>query len=86
MLVYVYVIGECNTQLKADVEAYCDNVINEASKTLSTVDQQLLKSQIVLQGALPSMRSLSSNSFSLRSKLQSLLSSKFFFNVKVEDK
>lgn len=81
-----YIVGECNAQLKTDVEAYCDNVVNEASNTLSTVDQQLLKSQIILQGVLPPMRSLSANSFSVKNKLQSLLSSKFLFNVKVENK
>ncbi|XP_019881265.1 biogenesis of lysosome-related organelles complex 1 subunit 3 isoform X2 [Aethina tumida] len=78
-------LRECNIKLHNDIETHCDNCIEEASKTLNVIDQQLLKSQVTLQNAATSLKTLSATSVTLKNKLQSLLSAKFLPNVKVHD-
>ncbi|KAF2902865.1 hypothetical protein ILUMI_03323 [Ignelater luminosus] len=77
-------LKECNHHLYSDLEMFCQTIISQAGKNLSTIDQQLLKSQITLQTAVPSLRSLNINSALLKERLQSILSSKFISNIKTK--
>ncbi|KAJ8961734.1 hypothetical protein NQ318_021334 [Aromia moschata] len=76
-------LREYNMRLHNNVESFCQNNINEAEKNLNGIDQHLLRSQLTLQGAATSLKSLSINSLTIKSKLHSLLSGKFLPNVKV---
>jgi len=76
-------LRECNNQLYTDVESFCQNIISQAGKNVSAIDQQLLKSQITLQTAVTSLRSLNISSALLKDKLQSILSSKFIPNINI---
>ncbi|KAJ8922079.1 hypothetical protein NQ315_008720 [Exocentrus adspersus] len=77
-------LKEYNTRLYNDLEGLAQNTINEAGKQLNSIDQQLLRSQLTLQSAVTSLKSLSINSLTMKSKLHSMLSAKFLPNVKVE--
>ncbi|XP_063912176.1 biogenesis of lysosome-related organelles complex 1 subunit 3 [Zophobas morio] len=76
-------LRECNGKLHQDVEGFCQNVIGEAGKNLTSIDQQLIKSQLTLQNAVTSLKSLGANSLAIKNKLQSLLSSQFIPNIKI---
>ncbi|CAH0559700.1 unnamed protein product [Brassicogethes aeneus] len=76
-------LKECNIKLREDMESQCDHVIEEAAKSLNTIDQQLLRSQVTLQNAATAIKSLGATSLSLKNKLQSLLSAKFLPNITV---
>ena len=65
------------------MEGFCQNVIGEAGKNLTSIDQQLIKSQLTLQNAVTSLKSLGANSLAIKNKLQSLLSSQFIPNIKI---
>ncbi|KAF5295310.1 hypothetical protein FQA39_LY13175 [Lamprigera yunnana] len=75
-------LRECNNQMYTDMESFCHNIISQAEKNLTTIDQQLLKSQNTLQTAVTSLRSLHVNSSMIRDRLQNILSSKFLTNIK----
>jgi hypothetical protein len=77
------VLGECNGKLHQDVQSFCQNIVGEAGKNLASIDQQLIKSQLTLQNAVTSLKSLSANSLAIKNKLQSLLSAQFIPNIKV---
>ncbi|XP_050498774.1 biogenesis of lysosome-related organelles complex 1 subunit 3 [Diabrotica virgifera virgifera] len=74
-------LREYNEQLNHSFETHCQNTVHEASKNLNVIDQHLLRSQITMQNAVTSLKTLSINSLSIKSKLHSLLSSKFLTNV-----
>ncbi|KAJ8935884.1 hypothetical protein NQ314_012600 [Rhamnusium bicolor] len=76
-------LKEYNTRLHNDVEGFCQNTINDAGKNLIAIDQQLLRSQLTLQNAVTSLKSLSVNSLTVKNKLHFLLSAKFLPNMKV---
>lgn len=80
---FIYILGEYNARLHNDLENLTQNTVNEAGKKLNTIDQQLLRSQLTLQSAVTSLKSLSVNSLTVKSKLHSLLSAKFLPNVKI---
>lgn len=63
------------------MDSFAENTVNEIRKTLSSVDQQLLQSQVVLQSAVTSLRQLSTNSSNIKNKLHSILTSKFLPNI-----
>ncbi|XP_023012793.1 biogenesis of lysosome-related organelles complex 1, subunit 3 isoform X1 [Leptinotarsa decemlineata] len=73
-----------NSQLHNDIENLCQSTVNKARKNLNDIDQQLLRSQFTVQNAVTSLKSLSVNSLTLKSKLHSLLSANFLSNVTVE--
>ncbi|KAK4882371.1 hypothetical protein RN001_005690 [Aquatica leii] len=75
-------LKECNNQMYTDLESFCQNMINQAGKNLSTIDQQLMKSQNTLQTAVTSLRSLHINSAAIKDRLQNIISSKFLTNIK----
>lgn len=76
-------LEEYNARLHNNLEGLTQNTVNEAGRKLNTIDQQLLRSQLTLQSAVTSLKSLSVNSLTVKSKLHSLLSAKFLPNVKV---
>ncbi|XP_044257770.1 biogenesis of lysosome-related organelles complex 1 subunit 3 [Tribolium madens] len=76
-------LRECNGKLHHDIECFCQNVIGENGKNLISIDQQLIKSQLTLQNAVTSLKSLGANSLSIKNKLHSLLSAQFIPNIKV---
>ncbi|XP_076253241.1 biogenesis of lysosome-related organelles complex 1, subunit 3 isoform X1 [Rhynchophorus ferrugineus] len=76
-------LKESNTSLYNNLEHFVQSTINEAGKSLDSIEQHLLKSQITLQGAVSSLKLLSVNSLTLKNKLHSLLSSKFLNNITV---
>ncbi|XP_074041028.1 biogenesis of lysosome-related organelles complex 1, subunit 3 isoform X2 [Leptinotarsa decemlineata] len=76
--------GKQNSQLHNDIENLCQSTVNKARKNLNDIDQQLLRSQFTVQNAVTSLKSLSVNSLTLKSKLHSLLSANFLSNVTVE--
>jgi hypothetical protein len=76
-------LRECNGKLHQDVQSFCQNIVGEAGKNLASIDQQLIKSQLTLQNAVTSLKSLSANSLAIKNKLQSLLSAQFIPNIKV---
>lgn len=80
---YYIILEESNTSLYNNLEHFVQSTINEAGKSLDSIEQHLLKSQITLQGAVSSLKLLSVNSLTLKNKLHSLLSSKFLNNVTV---
>ncbi|KAK5649697.1 hypothetical protein RI129_000726 [Pyrocoelia pectoralis] len=75
-------LRECNDQLCIDLNMFSQNVISQAGKNLTAIDQELLKSQNTLQTAVTSLRSLHLNSVMIKEKLQTVLSSKFLSNIK----
>ncbi|KAJ8973027.1 hypothetical protein NQ317_012632 [Molorchus minor] len=74
-------LRECNMRLHSNLETFCQNTINEADRNLNMIDQQLLRSQLTLQNAATSLKSLSVNSLTIASKIHFLLSAKFLPNV-----
>ncbi|CAG9769617.1 unnamed protein product [Ceutorhynchus assimilis] len=81
-------LRESNTSLYNNIETFIQTTVDEAGKNLNALEHQLLKSQITLQGAVTSLKTLSVNSLTLKNKLHSLLSSKFLNNIntsKVEE-
>ncbi|XP_030751853.1 uncharacterized protein LOC115879276 [Sitophilus oryzae] len=74
-------LRESNNSLYNNLEHFVQSTLNEAGKTLDSVEQQLLKSQMTLQGAVQSLKSLSVNSLTLKNKFHSLLSSNFLSNI-----
>ncbi|XP_018570246.1 biogenesis of lysosome-related organelles complex 1 subunit 3 [Anoplophora glabripennis] len=76
-------LKEYNARFHNNLEGFTQNTVNEAGRKLNTIDQQLLRSQLTLQNAVTSLKSLSINSLTVKSKLHSLLSAKFLPNVKV---
>ncbi|XP_057664056.1 biogenesis of lysosome-related organelles complex 1 subunit 3 [Diorhabda carinulata] len=79
-------LREQNEKLKVSFENICQSPVNEAGKTLNLIDQNLIRSQITLQIAVTSLKTLSINSLTIKSKLHSLLSSNFLSNVILNDK
>ncbi|RZC41790.1 biogenesis of lysosome-related organelles complex 1 subunit 3 [Asbolus verrucosus] len=77
-------LRECNGKLHHDIECFCQNIVGEAGKSLTSIDQHLIKSQLTLQNAVTSLKSLSANSLAIKNKLQSLLSAQFIPNIKVD--
>lgn len=77
------ILGECNGKLHQDIECFCQSVVGEAGKNLTCIDQQLIKSQLTLQNAVTSLKSLSATSLAIKNKLHSLLSAQFIPNIKV---
>ncbi|XP_048526596.1 uncharacterized protein LOC125505862 [Dendroctonus ponderosae] len=77
----VALLGESNTSLYNTLESLFQSTIGQAAKTLGSVEHQLLKSQITLQGAVTSLKTLSVNSLTLKNKFHSLLSSNFLPNI-----
>ncbi|KAF5301016.1 hypothetical protein FQR65_LT08999 [Abscondita terminalis] len=75
-------LRECNNQMYTDLESFCQNIMSQAGKNLSAIDQQLLKSQNTLQTAVTSLRSLQANSTMIKDRLQTIISSKFLTNIK----
>ncbi|KAL1500897.1 hypothetical protein ABEB36_006316 [Hypothenemus hampei] len=75
-------LRESNVSLYNNVSTFVQSLVNEAENGLNSAENKLLKSQITLQGAVTSLKTLGSNSVTLKSKLHSLLSSKFLSNVK----
>lgn len=60
--------------------------MSEANRTITITDENLLKSQISMQGALSAIKSLSNNSLLVKSKLQTLLSAKFIPKINIPHK
>ncbi|CAH1101861.1 unnamed protein product [Psylliodes chrysocephalus] len=77
-------LREHNEQLNNSVDNICQSTVNEANKHLNVIEQQLLRSQMTMQNAVASLKTLSINSLSIKSKLHSLLSSNFLANVVVQ--
>ncbi|KAK9743508.1 Biogenesis of lysosome-related organelles complex 1 subunit 3 [Popillia japonica] len=76
-------LKECNLKLRWDLEAFTQSTINEASKTLETLEKELIQSQLTLQSAISSLQTLNANSNKINRKLHSVVSSSFLSNVKV---
>ncbi|GLV31433.1 Biogenesis of lysosome-related organelles complex 1 subunit 3 [Carabus blaptoides fortunei] len=76
-------LKECNRSLHNNLQIFTHNVINEAARDLTSTDQQLLKSQVTLQAAVTSLRSLNHNASALKEKLDIVISSQFFPNVRL---
>ncbi|XP_050295577.1 uncharacterized protein LOC126735586 isoform X4 [Anthonomus grandis grandis] len=72
---------ESNVSLYTNIESFIQSTVDEAGKNLNAIEHQLLKSQITLQGAVSSLKTLSVNSLTLKNKLHSLLTSKFLPNI-----
>lgn len=81
---FIFFLGEYNEQLNNSVDNICQSTVNEANKHLNVIEQQLLRSQMTMQNAVASLKTLSINSLSIKSKLHSLLSSNFLANVVVQ--
>lgn len=81
----LYFTEECNVKLQNDLDTFSQTTIDDATKNLNNIDQQLLRSQLTLQNAVSALRSLSINTLSFKDKLQNMLSAKFIPNVKVDD-
>ncbi|CAG9824096.1 unnamed protein product [Phaedon cochleariae] len=77
-------LRDCNIQLYNNIESTYQNVISQASRNLNNIEQQLLRSQLTMQNAVMSLKTLSVNSLMIKSKLHSLLSSDFLSNVTVK--
>lgn len=75
---------ECNKYLHDQVNHYTETNINEAAKSLSDVEQQLLQSQLTLEGAITSLRSLNVNSIAIRNKLKDVLEGDFLNTIKTD--
>lgn len=75
-------LRECNDQLCINLNMFSQSVISQAGKSLTAIDQELLKSQNTLQTAVTSLRSLHLNSVMIKEKLQTVLTSKFLSNIK----
>ncbi|XP_060523628.1 uncharacterized protein LOC132700377 [Cylas formicarius] len=76
-------LRETNNQLYNNIENFTQNLVTDTHKSLGAIDQQLMKSQVVLQGAVSSLKTLSINSLAIKNKLHSVLSSNFLPNVQV---
>ncbi|KAG5891471.1 hypothetical protein JTB14_004414 [Gonioctena quinquepunctata] len=76
-------LRECNGQLHNDIQHICQNTLNDANRNLNMIEQQLLRSQLTMQNAVTSLKTLSINSLTIKSKLHSLLSSNFLSNISV---
>lgn len=74
-------LRDLNTTLHNNIESLIQTTADEAERNVSNLEHQLLKSQITLQGAVSSLKSLSINSLTLKNKLHSMLSSKFLPNI-----
>lgn len=74
-------LRDLNTTLHNNIESLLQTSADEAERNVSNLEHQLLKSQITLQGAVSSLKSLSINSLTLKNKLHSILSSKFLPNI-----
>ena len=74
-------LGESNLAWHNNLQSFVQSTIDEAGKKFNSIEQQLLKSQVTLQGAITSLKTLSVNSLTLKNKLYSLLSAKFLANV-----
>lgn len=79
-------LKERNRSLHNNLQIFTHNVINEAAKDLTSIDQQLLKSQVTLQAAITSLRALNQTAFVLKEKQDIAVSSKFFPNVRLAQK
>ncbi|GJQ74396.1 hypothetical protein Trydic_g21269 [Trypoxylus dichotomus] len=75
-------LKECNLKLRWDLEVFTQSNINEASKTLETLEKELINSQLTVQAAISSLQALNANSNKINRKLQSVISSSFLGNVK----
>lgn len=80
---FVYILGETNAQFRTNLENFCQNTIGEATKSLSVLDQQLIKSQVTLQNAVTSLKVLNTNSALIKNKLHSMLSAHFLSSVRI---
>lgn len=75
--------GESNANLQKDLNTLCVNTVQKATNNLNDTEQKLLQSQITIQSAVTSLRSLGSNSTSIKNKLQSVLTCRFIPNIKI---
>lgn len=67
-----------------DIDGYIQNIIGEAEKNLNLIDQQLIKSQVTIQSAVTSLKSITLNSLAIKNKLQNLLSAQFIPNINID--
>ncbi|XP_066140052.1 biogenesis of lysosome-related organelles complex 1 subunit 3 [Euwallacea fornicatus] len=74
-------LRDSNTSLYNNIESLIQTSMDEAGKNLNSLEHQLLKSQMTLQGAVTSLKTLCVNSLTLKNKFHSLLSSKFLPNI-----
>lgn len=77
----IYFQEERNRSLHNNLQIFTHNVINEAAKDLTSIDQQLLKSQVTLQAAITALRSLNQSASTLKDKQDIIISSNFFPNI-----
>ncbi|XP_017774422.1 PREDICTED: uncharacterized protein LOC108561045 isoform X2 [Nicrophorus vespilloides] len=70
-----------NKQLYRDLDGFTTETITKARDVLNTAEQELIKSQITLQGALTALRGLNHNSAAIKNKLRDILSSNFISNI-----
>ncbi|KAK9881925.1 hypothetical protein WA026_018119 [Henosepilachna vigintioctopunctata] len=78
-------LRESNIAFYNNLENFIKNAVNESEKSLTEVDQRILKSQLVVQGAASSLKNLNLQANTLKNKLHAVLSSNFLSNVKITE-
>lgn len=75
-------LEECNHQLYVTLNSFCQNTVNQAGKTLSAVDSELVRSQVSMQSAITALRHLNNDSLGIQDQLRFITSSNFIANIK----
>lgn len=78
-----FISEESNTKFYNDFEEFLKGFIKDNEKSLNEINHNIAKSQVTLEGASPVIENLKSQSISLQNKLDTLLSSNFLSNVKI---
>lgn len=75
---------ECNRYLHEQISQFSQYNMTDAAKSLTDVEQQLLQSQLTLEGAITSLRCLNVNSIAIRNKLKHVLEGDFLNTIKTD--
>lgn len=84
MIIVTNILGEDNALFRNDLEGLCNTVANDAANILSGTEQKLVRSEVTLQNAVTTLKSLNVSSNILKNKVDSMLSANFLPNVKVD--
>ncbi|XP_022913188.2 biogenesis of lysosome-related organelles complex 1 subunit 3 [Onthophagus taurus] len=75
-------LRESNLKLCGNINNLANGVLGQCHKTLSNVEQDLVKCQLTMQSAVSSLQHLTGNSNKIKNNLDGILSSSFLSSIK----
>nr|XP_022913191.1 uncharacterized protein LOC111424027 isoform X2 [Onthophagus taurus] len=75
-------LRESNLKLCGNINNLANGVLGQCHKTLSNVEQDLVKCQLTMQSAVSSLQNLTGNSNKIKNNLDGILSSSFLSSIK----